>query len=304
MSEKYQITIDDKTIIIKKIDMNEYEFIMDYHYLQYYGQSFLKELKLNKFGDYLNYYEQKEEIDLYEINGGFQLNLPIPFTYEFVEIKLKLQENITSLQEKYIELSNDLENKDEQFKDLLSDIKQKNKEINKLYHQQKHLQQRIEEMYICILNRAHIMEGLEAEVKICNNKIKELNKTIAEQNDIIAKQNIKNKIHVSCRFSFQETYIMIDGVKISNVDINYSPMFYENNITEIIDKIQQYKNIRLINGDFSIIQQQYFNTWSCQLQFIKAQPLKIGKGDNYINIGIYKDFGQGHDNTSFKLYYE
>lgn len=95
--QTYTITIGDKTIKINKIIINneytnEYEFIMDYQYLQYYGKSFLKELKLNKFQDYLKFYEQKEELTLKEINDDFYLSFPIPFTDNFEVITLKKPE--------------------------------------------------------------------------------------------------------------------------------------------------------------------------------------------------------------------
>jgi hypothetical protein len=91
MSE-FNINIGDKYIKINKLDTNEYEFIMNYEYLQYYGKSFLKEIKIDKFSDYINFYEQKEEILLIEIDGDFHLKFPIPFSYNYETIILKKPE--------------------------------------------------------------------------------------------------------------------------------------------------------------------------------------------------------------------
>ena len=89
---RYTINIDNKIIQINKLDTNEYEFTMDYQYLQYYGKSFLKELKITKFQDYLKFCEQKEEFTLKEINEVFYLSIPIPFTDSNEIITLKKPE--------------------------------------------------------------------------------------------------------------------------------------------------------------------------------------------------------------------
>jgi hypothetical protein len=118
----------------------------------------------------------------------------------------------------------------------------------------------------------------------------------------------KNKIQIAGMISIQEKYIMIDSVNhnLNELDINYGNRFSEDYIIDLIDKIQNYKNIRFINGDFRVNTQQYFENWFFNLQFIKANPLNIkNTGNNYINLGIEQIFEAGRtNNRTFKLYYE
>lgn len=84
----FELNVDGNKINIKKLDTNEYEFTMEHDYLTYFGKSFLKELAFPKFQEYLQFYEEKEEIKFKKINNDFMLELPIPFQdkYEIVQL--------------------------------------------------------------------------------------------------------------------------------------------------------------------------------------------------------------------------
>jgi hypothetical protein len=187
----------------------------------------LKELNINKFQDYLDYSVKHELILLEENdeNNSFKLKLPIPFTEDYMEIILDIQQN------SYIEtikvLSTNLEDKSEQIKDLLSDIKQRNIEINKLNHKQKYS------------NREN--EELKKTIECKDNTIEELQNAIKELQNII-------EIPLNYRFTGDRLYsryriITEEGLKhisLTNSAI-LSAIVFKNNT--IISNKQKYQSI-------------------------------------------------------------
>jgi hypothetical protein len=165
MSEQYQITVDDKTIQIKKLDTNEYEFTMDYQYLQYYGKSFLKDLQINKFQDYLKFYEQKEEIKIKEISNNFYLELPIPFTTNCEIITLKKPELTECAEFKIL-----LKKQEDEFKMLLK------------------------------LQQDNFNKQLEAQKKEFSEQNTILKKELDAQNNIFTKKLEKQETHLEVQY--------------------------------------------------------------------------------------------------------
>jgi hypothetical protein len=145
---EFNITISNKIIKINKILIdnqytNEYEFNMDYQYIQYYGKSFLKDLKINKFQDYIRFYEQKGEFILTEIDNDYYLELPIPFTDRYECIILKKPE-LTEIDELKILIKQQQDEFNKQLKD------QEN--IFKSYIQQKQNEFKIEIVELLLKN--------------------------------------------------------------------------------------------------------------------------------------------------------
>jgi hypothetical protein len=86
------IHVDEKIINIIKLETEEYEFKMIDEYVEYYGYSYLKNLKFPRFDKYLKYYEGIGEIKLSENDYGYTLEFPIPYHDEFEVVILKKKE--------------------------------------------------------------------------------------------------------------------------------------------------------------------------------------------------------------------
>jgi hypothetical protein len=271
---QYNITIGDKIININYINEG-YEFRMTYNSLEYCGYSSLKNLNINKFQNYLDYCEQHSLIILNKIYNKYSIKLPIIFTdnYEIV----------------IMALLNDTE-------EISKNLNEQNKKLNDITNQLSNLSTKIINLNKIIIDK--------------DNQINELKLKSSEYKNI---ELSNEKIHFYGCFSVNETFMTMDGKRVFLNDLNmkYSYCFHENFIIDIIDKIQQNKKYRLINADFYIITQQYFENWRCDLYFIKASPLKIIHNPkininyNWINIGIEQMYEQGKtNNRTYKLYYK
>lgn len=193
-ADQFTITIGDKTIKINKIIINnehtnEYEFIIDYNYLQYYGKSFLKELKLDKFEDYLKFYEQNEEIKIKEINNNFYLELPIPFSTnceiitlkkpelnEMDEFKILLKKQQDEFTEKLRQETEKLRQETEKNKDLENEIGNLWKTLNTFQNDINHNETNIKTLLKYSKDKDKENEKLRQEIENMNKEIKRLEK--------------------------------------------------------------------------------------------------------------------------------
>ena len=126
------LVIDEKTINITKLDTDEYEFKMINEYIEYFGYSFLKNLKFPRLDKYFRHYEQIEEIKLYEFENGYKLEFPIPYHDEFEVVVLKRKE-MTEIDELKITIQKNNDIIDE-YKKEIDELSMENINILKYYN--------------------------------------------------------------------------------------------------------------------------------------------------------------------------
>lgn len=256
--QQYNIITEKYSILLTKLDTDEYEFSTTYNYLEYYGKSYLKNLSfVSEFQCYLNEMNSKIKIEHLDSDKFIMVQFPVPYSDKFELVQLKMLEI-----DEFKKINVIISKSSDDLKKQISDLKAKADEsINKVLKNQLTANKEIKSK----------ISQLEGEYKEISKKLLELKRKTADK-----KKNFIIGILINGSISNRDSDMYVsnpsDEIEMVNYFKKNKNKYCVNLPNDVYDELNKCSKINILVGGYSDIN---FRTITSFIEILTSCHFKL-----------------------------